>query len=122
MKRILLVAAVPAAALFGAVALAAPAMASSGPNGNGQTALLTGRDAAVYTDGVFGPVKCNETQHPKFDTVECQFTAGQVFTPGLTGTGSWSSDFGDRANIGVITFTVNQDGTGYSGHATYPNG
>jgi len=105
------------------IALAGAASASTGQS-NGQTAKLTGNNgAAVYVDGVFGPVKCNETQHPKFDTVSCRFTAGQTQTPGTSGTfTNWYSDFNDRANSGTLTYTINADGTGYTGQATYPNG
>jgi hypothetical protein len=105
----------------GILATAGAASASTGPNGN--QASLTGNGAAVYTDPLFGPVQCNETQHAKFDTVECQFTGGQTFAPGSAGTYGWISDFaGSGHSTGVITYTIKPDGLGYSGKATYPNG
>lgn len=113
-----------AAATFvtGGVAMAAPALASAGP-GNGAQATLTGHDAAAYTDPVFGPVKCNETEHAKFDTVECQFTGGQTFTPSGIQTVGWNSDFAASGHTtGVLTYTIKPDGSGYTGKATYPNG
>jgi hypothetical protein len=90
---------------------------------NSISAHQTGKDAAVYTDPVFGGVRCNETSHPKFDTVGCTFTAGQVMTPGQTGSVGWNSDFANSGHqTGVLTYTINADGTGYSGQAAYPNG
>ena len=120
-RTILASAAVPAVlavSLLGATA----ASASTGPS-NGQTGQMTGNRATSYTDPVFGGVQCNETQHPKFDTVSCKFTDGQVLTPSSTGTVGWNSDFaGNTHTTGVLTYTVNDSGTGYSGQATYPNG
>ena len=137
-RTILAAAAAPAAiaaALLGTAAPAAHAAtltASVGsPASNGQAGQMTGNRAAVYTDGVFGPVQCNETQHPKFDTVSCKFTAGQLQTPGTTGTVGWNTDFTttnegvtlpSHVNTGVLAYTVNADGSGYTGQATYPNG
>jgi hypothetical protein len=120
--------AVPAAmavSAFGATA----ASASTGPS-NGQTTQQTGGSAANYQDPVFGHVKCNETQHPKFDTVGCTFLDGQGsggYQPGQTYTVGWNSDFLNSGHqTGVLTFTITTDSagnvTGYSGQATYPNG
>jgi hypothetical protein len=114
-----------------AVPLAGAASASTGP-GNGQTGTLTGSSATVYDD-VYAPgwawVQCNETQHPKFDAIECQFLSGDPAKGGvktaipsianLSGTEAWNSDFHDRATSGTLTFTVNSDGTGYTAKATY---
>lgn len=74
---------------------------------------------------MFGPVQCNETQHPTFDTASCKFTAGQTMTPNQTGSVGWNSDFGatsTHASAGTLTYTINPDGTGYTGQAAYPNG
>jgi hypothetical protein len=113
-----------AALIAGSVAMAAPAMASTGPGSNGQTGQLTGKNAISYADPFFGNVTCNETQHPKFDTVSCSISPANLGLAGTSGTftNGWTSDFGDRASVGTLTYTVNADGTGYTGQATYPNG
>ena len=111
-------------------ATAAPAFASTGTGSNGSSANQTGKaGAAKYTDPVFGLVQCNETQHPQFDNVTCKFMAGQVQTPNAAGQVGWNSDWlgtsgllPGHANTGTLTYTINADGTGYSGQATYPNG
>ena len=123
MKRIIITAAAAAAVLGGGLATTASAMASTGPS-NGQSGQQTGHNnAAKYADPVFGPVQCNETQHPQFDTVSCKFTAGQLLTAGSTGTVGWNSDFTSSGHTtGVLTYTINPDGSGYTGQATYPNG
>jgi hypothetical protein len=118
---------VPALAVAGVVGMSAPAFASAGPDTNGQTAQQTGsNNAATYTDPVFGPVKCNETQHPKFDTVACKSTSGSPLTgvsPGQIGTVGWNSDFANSGhNTCVLAYTVSLDGLSYTGQATYPNG
>jgi hypothetical protein len=134
--RTILAAAAAPAALAAALLGASPAFASTGPAGNGQTGgHLTGNKAAVYNDSYFGPVSCNETQHPQFDTVSCHFTGGQTMSPGQPGTVGWNSDFGPAAApngasgngttsvhplTGTLTYTINADGTGYTGQATYP--
>lgn len=122
MKRIIITAVAAAAVLGGGLATTASAMASTGPS-NGQSGQLTGNRATSYPDPQFGAVQCNETQHPKFDTVSCKFTAGQLLTPGATGTVGWNSDFANSGHTtGVLTYTINPDGSGYTGQATYPNG
>lgn len=109
------------AATVATMAIPAAAFAGTGPNGD--QASQTGNGAATYTDPVFGPVQCNETEHAKFDTVECQFTGGQVFAPNGIQTVGWNSDFaGSGHSTGVLTYTIKPDGTGYTGKATYPNG
>jgi len=120
-RTILATAAVPAAlaaTLLGATA----ASASTGPNG--QTGQLTGNNATSYADPFFGGVQCNETEHAKFDTVECQFTGGNpAFAPGSSGIIGWNSDFtGSGHSTGVLAYTIKQDGSGYTAKATYPNG
>jgi hypothetical protein len=107
-------------------AAAAPAFASTGPS-NGQSAQQTGNTrAATYPDPFFGGVKCNETQHPAFDTVACKSTTGSPLTnvaPGAIGSVGWNSDFlGSGHTTGVLTYTVSADGLSYTGQATYPNG
>jgi hypothetical protein len=125
-----------AAALLGTAgqtaAAAAPAVltasVSTAPGSNGQAGQLTGNHATSYTDPVFGPVQCNETQHAKFDTVECQSTTGLPLTnvaPNQAGTVGWNSDFGTnsmRHATGVLAYTVSADGMSYTGQATYPQG
>jgi len=108
-------------------ATAAPAFASTGPSTNGQVGQMTGNTrAASYTDPVFGGVKCNETQHPAFDTVSCKSTTGSPLTnvaPNATGQVGWNSDFAGntRINPGTLTYTVSPDGLSYTGQATYPS-
>lgn len=106
----------------GILATAGAASASTGPNGN--QASLTGNGAAVYTDPLFGPVQCNETQHAKFDTVACQSTTGAPLTGvagGQAGSIGWNSDFaGSGQPTGTLVYTVSPDGLGYTGQATYP--
>ena len=135
-RTILAAAAAPAAlaaALLGtAVAPAAHASALTAGPGNGTVSAsntLTGNksDAQSYNDPVFGPVKVNETQHPAFDTVSAKFTGGQTMTPNQPGQVGWNSDFGSAAlrghtQTGLLTYTINADGTGYTGQVTYPNG
>lgn len=102
---------------------AAPAGASTGPS-NGQAGQLTGHASpAKYIDPVFGGVQCNETQHPAFDTVSCKFTGGNpAFVPLSTGSVGWNSDFTSSTHpTGTLTYTINADGSGYSGQATYPD-
>jgi hypothetical protein len=103
-------------------ATAAPAFASTGPSSNGQTAQQTGNRATSYTDSLFGAVKCNETSHPKFDTVSCAMSPANLGLAGTSGTVGWNSDFGNRTNTGVLTYTVSPDGLSYTGQATYPSG
>jgi hypothetical protein len=151
-RTILAAAAAPAALaaiLLGTAGQATPAHAAAltasvgtaGP-GNGQAGHITGKNALVYDDGVFGWVKVNETQHPNFDTISATFVTDQSgktsrTDPGMAGqTGSvpWDSDFaatyanpngtGTPGSIhpgqGTMTYTVNADGSGYTGQATYP--
>jgi hypothetical protein len=106
-------------------ATAAPAFASPGPGSNGQTNTGTG-NSITYTNGTFpdsGLVFCNETQHPKFDTVECHGPGVQLQAfEGQTLTVPWLSDFGSgphAGQTGVLTYTVSADGLSYSGQATY---
>ena len=102
-----------------AVAGAGMASASTGPS-NGQAGQLTGQHAATYNDAVFGPVRCNETQHPKFDTVSCQSTSGLPLTgvtAGQVGSVGWLSDF--NGTFGTLSFTVSADGLSYTAHAAY---
>jgi hypothetical protein len=114
MKGILIIASVTAAfAIAGGVASAG----TPGSNGNGVTGRLTGNGAASYTDGVFGPVTCNETQHPKFDTVSCEVANPNPALAGTTFTNTWFSDF--NGALGTISITVSGDGKHYTGKATY---
>ena len=89
-----------------------------GSQGNGVTARLTGQGAAHYIDFIFGETTCNETQHPKFDTVSCRAVNPNLALAGTTFTNSWFSDF-DHSIIGTITLTVSGDGRTYTGKATY---
>ncbi len=133
MKKIIYTGLGAAALLAGTVAMAAPAMASAGPSGsNAQQGQLTGKGAISYPDGYFGTTdQCNETQHPAFDTVSCKFIDGtsRPDLAGVSGTVGWNSDWlgnpallPSHSNVGVLTYTINADGTGYTGQATYPNG
>jgi len=102
-------------AIIGGAALAGTPVS----HGNGVTDRLTGNGAAKYDDAVFGPnTTCNETQHPKFDTVSCRLAAPNLALAGTTGTVSWFSDF-DHSIIGTFTYTVSGDGRTYTGKATY---
>ena len=94
-----------------------PALAGTPGSDNRVSAKLTGNTAAAYNDGLFGAVTCNETQHRKFDTVDCAIANPRPDLAGHTITNGWYSDF-DGA-LGTITFTMNADGSGYSGKATY---
>jgi hypothetical protein len=123
-RRLALLAAGPAAAAA-LLLTTGTAFAATGPaGGNGQTGHLTGGKAATYTDPVFGPVRCNETQHAKFDTVACQSTTGAPLTGvagGQAGSIGWNSDFaGSGQPTGTLVYTVSPDGLGYTGQATYP--
>jgi hypothetical protein len=136
-----------AAGLLGTVAAPAAhaavltsASASAPATSNGQQGLLTGKNALVYQDAQFGWVKVNETQHPKFDTVSATFVTdatgktprvSTTFSPNYSSTVGWNSDFGTTyANTpstdtsihpgqGTLTYTINSDGTGYTGQVTY---
>jgi hypothetical protein len=134
-RTILAAAAAPAALAAFLLGTTGTAFASTGPASNGQVSQMTGNGskssaAQTYTDSVFGQVKVNETQHPNFDTVSAKFTGGQTAAslgmwPGETGTVGWNSDFGNAAlsthsQTGTLTYTINADGTGYTGQATYP--
>jgi len=121
---------VATAAIGTSIALASSANAATptaGP-GNGITSnTLTGNKsgAQTYQDPVFGLVKVNETQHPQFDTVSAKFVGTQTAAslgmyPGYSSTVGWNSDFGSHSGqTGTLTYTINADGTGYTGQATY---
>ena len=109
--------------LFGAALALLSTAALAGPGGTGggnaQTSKLTGKNAISYPDGwYFGDsVTCNETQHPKFDTVSC--TIVNPYLPaGSSGTVEWLSDFG-TGQYGTLTYTVSADGLSYTGQVTY---
>jgi hypothetical protein len=115
------------------------ASASAPATSNGQQGQLTGKNGLTYNDAVFGQVKINETQHPKFDTISATFighTAADIGKwAGETDTLPWNSDFThnyatpsgaqlpgsiDQRVDGTLTYTINADGTGYTGQITYP--
>ena len=123
MRKIILAGAAAAATTLAVLGGAGMASASTGPS-NGQAGQLTGNRATSYADPFFGGVQCNETEHAKFDTVECQFTGGNpAFAPGSSGIIGWNSDFtGSGHSTGVLAYTIKQDGSGYTAKATYPNG
>jgi hypothetical protein len=105
-------------AISASVAAAGIAIAGTpGSHGNGVTDKLVGQGAASYTDAIFGPVTCNETQHPKFDTVSCRIADPNPALAGTTATNGWFSDF--NGTFGSITYTVSGDGKHYTGKATY---
>ena len=122
------VAAAPAIIAGGLLAtMAAPAAHAATLTAGGSNSIsahLTGKGAATYSDAVFGNVKVNETSHAKFDTVGATFTDGpRLDLAGQSGSVGWNSDFLNSGHqTGELTYTVNADGTGYSGQATYPNG
>jgi hypothetical protein len=117
MNKIILATVTAAAAAF----IASSAFAGTpGSDSNGQTTKMTGKNGATsYADPVFGDVTCNETQHPKFDTVACAFATPRLDLAGVSGTYGWISDFDHSLPQGTITYTVSLDGTGYTGKATY---
>ena len=106
------------------------------------------KEAPVHhcKDSMFGPywsiTKYNdimdiETQHAAFDTVSCKAIPGVNLdgtavkgtalltnaTPSQIGSVGWNSDFANSGHTtGALAFTVNLDGSGYSGQATYPAG
>lgn len=104
------------AAVAASFAIAAAASASTGGNDNGVTDKATGKNAFAYVDA-WGPVSCNETKHPKFETVSCNLATPSPDLAGTTITVGWNSDFGGRT--GTITLTFSADGSNYSGLATY---
>lgn len=112
MKKIVLAAFAMAPAFVASIAIA-----NTGGS-NGVTARLTGNGAASYNDPFFGPVTCNETQHRKFDTVSCRLATPNPALAGTSDTAPWNSDFVGGGS-GSITYTVDADGAGYSGKATY---
>jgi hypothetical protein len=113
MKKVIFLAAVTASfAIAGGIAIAGTPGSS-----NGQTAKLVGQGAASYADPIFGDVTCNETQHPKFDTVSCRIANPNPALAGTSSTNAWLSDF--NGALGTITYSVSADGTSYSGKATY---
>jgi hypothetical protein len=125
-RKILVGGLVGTAALGATLAFAASANAAIGTSNANTGGQLTGKSAAQYTDYVFGQVQVNETQHPKFDTVSAKFIDHTAFelgmTPGQTGTVGWNSDFGAGSihpATGTLTYTINADGTGYTGQVTY---
>ena len=110
-KRIVFAVAAASLVIVGGVAIA------SSPGSNGVTAKLVGQGAASYTDALFGDVTCNETQHPKFDTVSCRIANPNPALAGTSGTNGWISDFNGAG--GTITYRVSGDGMHYTGKATY---
>jgi hypothetical protein len=116
MKKVIAVTAM-AASLLAAVSGTANA-GTPGSTSNGQTLKTTGNNAAQYTDWVFGQTRCNETQHPQFDTVSCNLVTPNLALKGTSGTVGWISDL-DHQTYGTFTYTVSADGMSYSGKATY---
>jgi hypothetical protein len=134
-----------AAGLLGGLATAAsastgPVAGTTAPNGNANIVQMTGKNAAVYTDPVFGPVSCTEVHHnavktgadnaADFDSITCKSTTGLPLTGVTAGqagyTVGWNSDFpaGRTFDLatGSITLNVSADGLSYTGIATYPAG
>jgi hypothetical protein len=101
-----------------ALCFAGAAFAGTPGSNNGQTSKMTGKAAASYSDAVFGDVTCNETQHPKFDTVSCAFASPRLDIAGQAGTVGWYSDF-NNSKLSTMTYAVNIDGSGYTGQANY---
>ena len=119
MRKIILAGAAAAATTLAVLGGAGMASASTGPS-NGQAGQLTGNRATSYADPFFGGVKCNETQHPAFDTVSCKSTTGLPLAnvvPGQVGSVGWLSDF--NGTFGTLSFTVSADGLSYTAHAAY---
>jgi hypothetical protein len=145
---ILKAAAAPAIIMGGLLATTTGAFASTGPVSNGQAGQITGNNATVYNDPYFGPVSCNETQHPGFDTIGChavvigpdgKVVKGATALPLWRPAGEtnqvvgWVSDFGGNFTApkngvdpyagrsgGTLNYTVSTDGMSYTGQATYP--
>jgi hypothetical protein len=112
-KKVVILAVAAAVAIGSGIAIAG----TPGSQSNGVTAKLVGQGAAKYTDVFFGDTTCNETQHPKFDTVSCRFSTPNLALAGTSGAIGWDSDF--NGTYGTFTYTVSADGTSYSGKATY---
>ena len=111
MKKVIFVAIIASFAI-------SPSFAAPPGSDNRMTDKLTGNGAISYNDGYFHTYDtCNETQHRKFDTVSCRFEVARPELAGLSGTVGWFSDFDGK--IGTITYTIDADGGGYSGKATY---
>ena len=107
--------------IFAVVALtmfATAATAGTPGSSNAVSAKLTGKNATSYVDPVFGAVTCRETQHPQFDTVSCTLATPRPDLAGTTATVLWNSDF-TGASGGSFTYTFSDDGSTYSGIATY---
>ena len=63
-----------------------------------------------------GPSPATRPASRRTDTVACTFH-GFTGTAGETGTSAWQSDF--DGTMGVLTYTINADGTGYTGKVVY---
>jgi hypothetical protein len=111
MKKIIL------AAVAASFAVAGTAYAGTPGSSNGITTKLTGNTSADYADPVFGSTSCNETQHPKFDTVSCTLGTPNLALAGTSSTVGWLSDF--NGTYGSFTYTFSADGSTYTGKATY---
>jgi len=107
-------------ATLAAIILLPAVSVSAGTPGsdNGVSGKKTGKSgAARYTDSVFGETVCNETQHPKFDTVSCNLLTANTGLAGTSGSVGWSSDF--DGHYGTFYYTVSDDGLHYSGTVNY---
>jgi hypothetical protein len=105
-------------AAFAASLVPGVALAGTPGSSNSVTQKMTGKSATAYSDVVFGDTTCNETQHPKFDTVACTLSSANLGLAGTSGTVGWYSDF-DNSKLGTFAYTVSADGLSYYGQATY---
>jgi hypothetical protein len=71
-----------------------------------------------YNDAFFGPVTCVEAQGSNVEGVSCTFGSPRTDLAGTSGVVGWNSDF-DGTGGGTLTYTVNAEGTGYTGKVTY---
>jgi hypothetical protein len=105
------------ATITASLAVTGTAYAGTPGSSNGVTTRLTGNTSADYADAVFGNTSCNETQHPKFDTVSCTLGTPNLSQAGTSATVGWLSDF--NGTYGTFSYTFSADGSTYYGKATY---
>jgi hypothetical protein len=105
-------------AALGAFAISGPAIGGTpGSTSNGLLEKATGKNAFTYFEPYWGMVTCNETRHARFETVSCTLANPDATLADTSLTTGWRSDF--TGQLGTATLTFNEDGSNYSGHATY---
>jgi hypothetical protein len=119
-RTILKAAAVPgiiAASLLGTSLAASASTGPVAPNGN--AGHMTGNAASVYADPYFGPVSCNEVQHPAFDNVTCKAVAGVTTDKAgnpvaVKGPATLWRPAGESTTIGWLSDFTDGSGNGYA--------